>query len=146
MNDEQIIQQALSILERRICSGRLLSSSSETAKFLRLKLATNDREVFAVIFLNNLHRVIAYEEMFFGTIDGSSVHPREVVKNALHHNASAVIFAHNHPAGVSEPSQADIQLTKRLTAALELVTIRVLDHMVVSYGETTSFAETGLLP
>ena len=103
------------------------------------------REVFACLFLDNQHRLICYEEMFFGTIDGASVHPREVVKRTLFHNAAAIIFAHNHPSGVSEPSQADRRIAERLKAALSLVDVRVLDHMVIGDAEVTSFAERGLL-
>jgi DNA repair protein RadC len=101
--------------------------------------------VFACLFLDNHHRVIDYEELFRGTIDGASVHPREVVRRALHHNAAAVIFAHNHPSGVSEPSQADARLTRQLREALGLVDVRVLDHIIVGEGEPRSLAEMGLL-
>ena len=95
--------------------------------------------------MDNRHRLIKYEELFFGTIDGASVHPREVVKHALKHNAAAVIFAHNHPSGVAEPSQADQRITDRLKSALLLVDVRVLDHMIVGDREVLSFAEKGLL-
>jgi DNA repair protein RadC len=95
--------------------------------------------------MDNQHRLIKYEELFFGTIDGASVHPREVVKHALKHNAAAVIFAHNHPSGVAEPSQADQRITDRLKSALLLVDVRVLDHMIVGDREVLSFAEKGLL-
>ena len=95
--------------------------------------------------MDNQHRLIKYEELFFGTIDGASVHPREVVKHALKHNAAAVIFAHNHPSGVAEPSQADQRITDRLKSALLLVDVRVLDHMIVGDREVLSFAENGLL-
>ena len=101
--------------------------------------------VFACLFLDNRHRVIKYEELFRGTIDGASVHPREVVKRALHHNSAAVILAHNHPSGVAEPSLADEAITRRLKDALSLVDVRVLDHFVVAAGESVSFAERGLL-
>jgi DNA repair protein RadC len=101
--------------------------------------------VFTCLFLDNRHRVIECEELFRGTIDGASVHPREVVKRALQLNAAALILAHNHPSGVAEPSQADQQLTRRLREALGLVDIRVLDHLVVGDGEAVSFAERGLL-
>jgi DNA repair protein RadC len=97
------------------------------------------------LFLDNRHRVLKYEELFRGTIDGCSVHPREVVKAALYTNAAAIIFSHNHPSGIPESSKADISLTKRLTEALALVDIRVLDHIVVGGVETVSFAERGLL-
>jgi DNA repair protein RadC len=98
-----------------------------------------------VLFLDNRHRVIAVEDMFRGTIDGASVHPREVVKAALTHNAAAVILAHNHPSGIAEPSQSDELITRRLKDALSLVEIRVLDHLVIGAGTTESFAERGLL-
>ena len=101
--------------------------------------------MFSVIFLDNRHRVISFEIMFRGTIDGSSVYPREVVKTALKHNAAATIFAHNHPSGDPEPSKADESITQRLKEALALVDIRVLDHLVVGSSEIVSFAERGLL-
>jgi len=108
-------------------------------------LSSHPYEVFAVLFLDNRHRVLAFEELFRGTIDGASVHPREVVRRALHYNAAALILAHNHPSGVSEPSSADRRITERLQAALALIDVRVLDHIVVGHGEFTSFAERGLL-
>ena len=114
-------------------------------KYLVTQFADLGHEVFACLFLDTRHRVIRYEEMFRGTIDGCSVHPREVVKAALTANAAAVILAHNHPSGMAEPSRADTQLTRRLTDALALVDVRVLDHMVVGGAETVSFAESGLL-
>ena len=102
-------------------------------------------EVFACLFLDNQHVLIGYEELFRGTIDGANVYPREIVKRSLAVNAAAVIFAHNHPSGVAEPSQADQRLTQRLRAALGTVDIRVLDHFVIGDGDTLSFAERGLL-
>jgi len=111
---------------------------------MKLHLAHLDHEVFAVLWLDNRHRVLSFEELFRGTIDGASVHPREVVKAALSHNAAACILAHNHSSGVSEPSQADVSLTSRLREALSLVDLRVLDHIVVG-EDCTSFAERGLL-
>ena len=125
--------------------GESISDPEITRRFLQLKLRCYTREVFACLFLDNQHRLIKYEELFFGTIDGATVHPREVVKKALEFNAAAVIFAHNHPSGISEPSQADKRITERLRAALTLVEIRVLDHLVVGDAEITSFAERGLL-
>ncbi len=125
--------------------GESISDPDVTRQFLQLKLRCYSREVFACLFLDNQHRLIKYEELFFGTIDGATVHPREVVKKALEFNAAAVIFAHNHPSGVSEPSQADKKITERLRSALTLVDIRVLDHLVVGDTEVTSFAERGLL-
>lgn len=125
--------------------GESLTSPRLTARFLSARLRGHAHEVFACLFLDNRHRVIRFEEMFRGTIDGASVHPREVVKRALSLNAAAVILAHNHPSGVSEPSGADRHLTRRLQDALALVDVRVLDHFVVGDGAPLSFAELGLL-
>lgn len=132
-------------LEQGIKRGESIDDPDITKQFLKLKMIAYTREVFACLFLDNQHRLICYEEMFFGTIDGASVHPREVVKRTLYHNAAAIIFAHNHPSGISEPSQADLRITERLKAALALVDVRVLDHMVIGDSEVTSFAERGLL-
>ena len=104
-----------------------------------------EHELFCCLFLDNRHRVIKFDEMFRGTIDGTSVYPREVVKEALAVNAAAVILAHNHPSGVAEPSQADERITKRLKSALELVDIRLLDHLIIGDGEATSLASRGML-
>ena len=142
--DDEIIRKALAILDSRVRDTDPLTSPDMTKKFLRLHFAEYDSEVFCAMFLDQRHRPIAIEDMFFGTIDGASVYPREVVKRALKHNAAAVIFAHNHPSGVAEPSQADEQITKRLKDALALVDIRVLDHMVVG-SDVISFAERGLI-
>jgi len=125
--------------------GSVLESPQDTRTFLAMRLRDYPHEVFACLFLDNRHRVIEYEELFRGTINGASVHPREVVKKALAHNAASVIFAHNHPSGVAEPSQADRQITRRLIDALALVEVRVLDHLVVGDGEIVSLAERGLL-
>lgn len=124
--------------------GDALSSPEDTRRFLTARLRDHVYEVFACLFLDTRHRILAFEELFRGTIDGASVHPREVVRRALQHNAAAVIFAHNHPSGVSEPSQADRSITRRLADALQLMDIRVLDHLVVG-DEVVSFAERGLL-
>lgn len=125
--------------------GEVVASPDVTRAYLRARLGRFDREVFACLFLDNQHRLIGYEELFFGTINSATVHPREVVKRLLMLNAAAVIFAHNHPSGVAEPSQADQRITNRLIAACDLVEVRVLDHMVVGSGEIVSFAERGLL-
>ena len=125
--------------------GDALANPDTTRRFLQARLRGYPHEVFACLFLDNRHRVIEYEALFRGTLDGASVHPREVVKAALGHNAAAVILAHNHPSGVAEPSQADLHLTRRLREALGLVDIRVLDHLVIGDGEAVSFAERGLL-
>ncbi|MFQ5469750.1 MAG: RadC family protein [Gammaproteobacteria bacterium] len=142
---EAIIKLALEILAARHAPGSNLTSPTETTAYLRIKFADYKNEVFCTIFLDNRHRVLSFEEMFQGTVDGSSVHPRVVVQRALEINAAAVIFAHNHPSGIAEPSHSDEQITRRLKDALALVDVRVLDHIVVGVTETTSMAEKGLL-
>lgn len=122
-----------------------LISPRESAAFLKARMESRPYEVFSVLFLDNRHRVLAYEEMFRGTLDGASVHPREVVRAALTHNAAAVIFAHNHPSGVAEPSAADRNITRQLRDALQLIGVRVLDHLVIGAGEPTSMAARGLI-
>ncbi len=122
-----------------------LHNPLQTQQFLRAKLRHQTQEVFACLFLDNRHRVIEYEELFFGTINGASVHPREVLKRALYHNAAALILAHNHPSGVAEPSNADKQLTQQLKESLSLIDVRVLDHVVIGEGRVVSFAEQGLI-
>jgi len=132
-------------LEANLKRDAALTSPDRTRAFLKARLRHQPHEVFACLFLDNRHRVISFEELFKGTIDGATVHPREVVKRALANNAAAVIFAHNHPSGVTEPSQADVLLTRRLRDALSLVDIRVLDHFVIGDGDAVSLAEKGLL-
>lgn len=122
-----------------------LTSSELTRQYLRARLRHYEHEVFACLYLDNQHRVVKLEELFTGTIDGAAVYPREVVKRCLRNNAAAVIFAHNHPSGVAEPSQADIAITARLKSALNTIDVRVLDHIVVGRNEAVSFAERGLL-
>jgi DNA repair protein RadC len=122
-----------------------LTSPRDSAAFLKARMADRPYEVFAVLFLDNRHRVLSFEEMFRGTLDGASVHPREVVRAALEHNAAACIFAHNHPSGVSEPSAADRNITRQLRDALQLIGVRVLDHLVIGAGEPTSMAARGLI-
>lgn len=123
----------------------VLTSPRDSAAFLKARMADRPYEVFACLFLDNRHRVLTYEEMFRGTLDGASVHPREVVRAALTHNAAAVIFAHNHPSGVAEPSAADRNITQQLRDALQLIGVRVLDHLVIGSGEPTSMAARGLI-
>jgi DNA repair protein RadC len=140
-NDDAIIESALKILESRILykSDSIPMTSPQASKdFVKLQLATYEHEVFACLMLDNRNRVIAFRELFRGTIDGASVYPREVVKQVLADNAAAVIFAHNHPSGIAEPSQADIAITERLRKALALIDVRVLDHLIVG-EEVTSF-------
>lgn len=144
--ENAVIEHALKIITKRLrVPGAALTSPNLVRSRLRLSIGLLEHEVFRVIFLDNQHRVIEEEDMFRGTIDSATVHPREVVKRALQLNAAAVIFGHNHPSGVSEPSSADRIITNRLKDGLELVGIRVLDHMVVGGEETVSFAERGWL-
>lgn len=124
--------------------GDALTSPDLTRRYLSAQLRHRQQEVFACLYLDNRHRVLSYEELFYGTIDGASVHPREVVKRCMAHNAAAVILAHNHPSGVAEPSRCDEQITVRLRDALALIDIRVLDHMIIGDGVTVSLAERGL--
>ena len=140
-----VLEMARRHLEEQASAGDVLTSPVATRAFLRARLQDYPYEVFACLFLDNRHRLIRFEELFRGTIDGASVHPREVVRQALAHNAAALILAHNHPSGVAEPSGADRQITRRLVDALALVDVRVLDHLVVGRGEAFSFAEQGLL-
>lgn len=126
-------------------AGPVLANPQATRDFLHARLRDLPHEVFCVVYLDNRNRVLAFEELFRGTIDGATVHIREVVKRALAHNAAAVIISHNHPSGVAEPSQADELITRRLKAALDLVEIRLLDHLIVGDGRCESLAERGLL-
>lgn len=143
------LQAGLELSRRHLAEGLHregpLSSPGEVREYLAARLRDRPYEVFCCLYLDNRNRLITIEELFRGTIDGASVHPREVVRQAMTHNAAAVIFAHNHPSGVAEPSQADEAITQRLKSALALVDIRVLDHLVIGDGRTVSFAERGLL-
>ena len=146
--EDEAIANALAILEKRLTSrreGTAIERPSDASNYLKLKLAGREQEVFAVMFLDNRHRVIAYEEMFKGTIDAASVYPREVVKRALELNAAALIIAHNHPSGECSPSRADQTLTTRVKEALGLMDMRLLDHFIVGEGTPYSFAGHGEL-
>lgn len=142
---DDILEAARQIIGQKMQRGTLFDSLATVKTYLRTKLAGFEHEVFAVLFLDSRHRLIDYVEMFRGTIDGASVHPREVVKEALRCNAAALILSHNHPSGNPEPSAADRALTARLKQALDLVDVRVLDHVIVAGDTTASFAERGLL-
>lgn len=142
---QAVLEMARRHLSASLQTGNALTSPDLVRQYLSARLRHHQREVFAVLFLDNQHRLITYAELFHGTIDSASVYPREVVKEALARNAAAIILAHNHPSGVAEPSQADRRITERIQAALELVDIRVLDHMVVGDSEVVSFAERGFL-
>lgn len=141
--EREILDLAADILAPRVI-GQILSSSRDTTEYLRARLALLEHEVFGCLFLDNRHRVLAFEELFRGTINGTAVYPREVAKRALAHNAAALILVHNHPSGDPEPSRADELLTQRLKEALELLEVRVLDHLVIGNESCVSFAERGL--
>jgi len=143
------LQAALELSRRhhleQLQRGPGLADPTEAAEFLSACLRDLGHELFACLFLDNRHRVIRYEPLFRGTIDGASVHPREVLRQALACNAAAVILAHNHPSGIAEPSDADCRITRRLADALSLVDIRVLDHLIIGDGQCVSLARRGLI-
>lgn len=145
VTERNILDQARHILEQRFRRGKVISDPHAAREYVAVRLAELEHEVFACLFLDNRHRVLAWEELFRGSIAGASVHPREIVKATLSINAAAVIFAHNHPSGVAEPSTADQNITRRLKEALDLIDVRVLDHLVVGGSDVVSFAERGLL-
>lgn len=132
-------------LKETLQRGEYLQNPQATRDYLSARLRDLPYEVFACLFLDNQHRVIEFEILFQGTINGASVHPREVVRKTLKHNAAALILAHNHPSGIAEPSSADRHITKQLIEALALIDVRVLDHIVVGDGECVAFSERGWL-
>jgi DNA repair protein RadC len=132
-------------LQEKLAPGRAIRSPADSRDFLIARLRDRPHEVFCCLFLDNRHRVLAFDELFQGTIDNTTVYPREVVRQALRRNAAAVILAHNHPSGVAEPSEADHLITRRIRGALELIDVRLLDHFVVGDGTCTSLASRGLL-
>lgn len=143
------LQATLEMMRRHLAESiqrsDVLKNPDDTRRYLLTRMRDYHFEVFACLFLDNRNRVISFDEMFFGTINGTSVHAREVVRRALKHNAAAVILTHNHPSGVAEPSAADKNLTQQLSEALALIDVRVLDHLVIGDGEVVSFAERGLI-
>jgi len=139
-----VVEMSRRYLEEHITRGDALSDVAAVKNYLCHQLRGYPYEVFACLFLDNKHRVIKYEELFRGTIDSASVHPREVLRRVIHHNAAAVIFAHNHPSGVAEPSQADHRITDKLKDALGMVGVRVLDHFIIG-DDVLSFAEKGYI-
>lgn len=146
-NADEILAMASGIALQALVSreGLQLDDPALVRDYLCAWLGNRQSEVFGCLFLDNRHRILAAEELFFGTIDGASVHPREVVRECLKHNAASVIFVHNHPSGLAEPSQADERITQKLKDALRLIDVRVLDHFVVGTDALVSFAERGLL-
>jgi len=142
---EELVRVAADILLDDMAGKEVMSNPANAARFVQLTLAQEKNEHFSALFLNTQHQLIRFETLFTGTVDGASVYPRVVVQKSLEYNAGAVIFAHNHPSGEAEPSLADRQITRRLTDALALIDVRVLDHFVVSRAKWVSFAERGLL-
>jgi DNA repair protein RadC len=145
LSQDEVIDMAKGLLAARCSRNTEISSAKDVKDYLLTALGAQEQEVFAGMFLDQRHRLISFDILFYGTLGGAAVYPREVVKRAFLYNAAAVIFAHNHPSGVAEPSRADELLTKRLAEALQLIEVRVLDHIVVAGGGTVSFAERGLL-
>ncbi len=143
------LQAAVELTRRYIQEEEKNKQTFENSKqikdFLFLQMKNYQREVFACLFLNAQHQLICFEELFYGTLDSANIYPREIVKRALHLNSGAVIFAHNHPSGISKPSSADKEMTRELTSALTFVGVRVLDHMIIGKNEVFSFAESGLI-
>ena len=145
-SDRVTLSAAAAIYERVLTSrGVALTSPRDAGDFIKARLFGYPYEVFACLFLDNRHRVLCFTEIFRGTVDGAQIFPREVVKEALSVNACAVLFAHNHPSGVADPSQADRAITRELRDALQLVSVRVLDHLIIGDGEPVSMAARGLI-
>lgn len=142
---EEILAAAHEVISRRYRRGVAITTPRTSFELFQQRLVLREQEVFAALFLDNKNRVIEYEELFFGTIDSASVHPRVVAQRALQHNAAAIVVAHNHPSGVPEPSRADESITLRLKEALALVDVRLLDHIVVGNGSCISLAERGVI-
>ncbi len=142
---QAVLEMSRRYLREELGERDALTNVAATRRYLKMRLRGYPYEVFACLFLDTRHRVIEYNELFRGTIDGASVHPREVIRAAMHCNAAAVIFAHNHPSGVAEPSNADVQITHQLKQALSLVEVRVLDHIIIGEGDGVSLAESGLI-
>ncbi|MDH5571722.1 MAG: DNA repair protein RadC [Gammaproteobacteria bacterium] len=145
VTEAEIMEMAIKLVNKRLGKRRALTDPNEVRDYLSVKLAGLEHEVFSVIFMNNKHRILSFEVMFRGTIDGASVHPREVVKRSLELNAAAVVLVHNHPSGDAKPSRQDIQITGRLKDALGLIDVRVLDHFIVGGKDVVSLAEKGHL-
>ncbi|MFV8907190.1 DNA repair protein RadC [Serratia fonticola] len=145
--EQRTIRRALNLLAKQLREpGVAFTSTAVTRDWLRLHLTGLEREVFVVLWLDNQNRLLAQETLFTGTINSTTVHPRELVKSAMKHNAASAVLAHNHPSQLAEPSQADRQITDRIKTALELVDVRVLDHLIVGGMDIVSFAELGWLP
>ena len=146
ITENEIIRSAKVLLKKRLTNNNSVLTSPDAVKdFLMLEYSSREYESFVVLFLTNQHKLIKAVEMFVGTIDGASVYPREILKTALQLNAAAVILSHNHPSGITEPSQADKTITTKVKNSLSLIDIRVLDHIIIGGVDSFSFAERGLL-
>ena len=143
--DSQVIDAATQAVGRALRRGQTFDSPAAARRYLPAMLGTREHEVFCLAHLDTRHRLVAFEELFRGTIDGASVYPREVLKSVLAHNSAAVVLVHNHPSGEGEPSSADELITRRLSETLALIDVRVLDHFIVAGDDVISFAERGLL-
>jgi DNA repair protein RadC len=143
--EQEAINVALSAIQQTLVNNNVMNSPKEVENYLKIKLAAEPDEWFAVMFLTSQHRLISFEKLFRGTIDSSHVHIRVIARNALELNAAALILAHNHPSGIAEPSNADQKITSKIKDSLEIFDIKVLDHFIVSSNECCSFAERGLL-
>lgn len=145
-HEQHIITQAIGLLERQLQARTVVLTQSDAVRnYLRLQLERQERELFMAMYLDSQHRLIACETVFTGTLGSVSVYPGEIVRQALAYNAASLILAHNHPSGMAEPSQADRSVTDRVIAALSLIDVGVLDHIVIGHGEAVSFAERGWL-
>jgi DNA repair protein RadC len=142
--EQETIDEAIKIINRQWQRGQALTTPADTIRYLKVLIGHKEHEVFVMLMLDNRNRAICYREMFTGTIDGASIYPREIVKQALADNAAAVILAHNHPSGIADPSLADQRITKRVKDALALVDIRVLDHVIIG-EKSMCFSERGLI-
>jgi len=145
VREQKVVDEALGVLEARVRKGPEFSSPCETKRYCQLQLSLEKDEVFACLFLDSKHRLIQFEPLFRGSVDSASVYSRVIVRRALELNCAAIIFSHNHPSGDPAPSQADVAITGRLKSSLELIDVRVLDHIVVGIGTVFSFAERGLV-
>ena len=145
VSEQDIVEFARYLVAKQFKRGTTITSPEASIEYLQSQIGHYQHEVFAALFLDSKHRIIAFEELFTGTIDQASVYPREVAKRVLHHNATAIVFTHNHPSGITDPSQADISLTNTLVDAMKLLGVRALDHIVVANNQSQSLAELGYI-
>ena len=142
---QAVLEMSRRYLEADIKKGDALHNPKQTQRYLQSQLQHHPNEVFAVLFLDSKNRILKYQELFYGSINSAAVYPREILRQAIHHNAASLILAHNHPSGTPQPSQHDIDITQKITTALKLIDIRTLDHIIVGHNQCFSFAEQGLM-